>query len=169
MDNERFSHIQKIIEKQEEMLRFEHFSNSDAWDLGKFLVGKIHELQIELAVAIRRLNGNIIFQYASEKTTLNNQNWMQRKFNTVALMNCSSLNAWAQSFISGEHVHTHGLSEKEYVFCGGGFPIRLQSGELVAVITVSNLPHEHDHQFLVESLTEWLSAENVPNAVTSAD
>ena len=169
MDNERIIHIQKIVEKQEEMLRFEHFSNNDAWELGKFLVGKIQEKEIELSVAIRRLNGNIIFQYASEKTTLNNQNWMQRKFNTVTLMNCSSLNAWAQSFISGEHVQTHGLSENEYVFCGGGFPIRLQSGELAAVITVSNLPHEQDHQFLVESLSEWLSVENVPSAAASAD
>jgi uncharacterized protein (UPF0303 family) len=164
MDNEKYVHMRKIIEKQEEMLRFARFSHGDAWELGKFLVHKVRERQIELAIAIRKPNGHILFQYASEKTNLNNQNWMQRKFNTVLLMDCSSLLAWVNSFISGEQVHTHGLSEAEYVFCGGGFPIRLKTGELAAVITVSNLPHVEDHQFLVEALSEWLSVEDVPAA-----
>ncbi len=162
MEKEKYIQIKEIIDKQERMLRFDHFSNNDAWELGKFLVEKIAQKQIDLAVAIRRLNGNIIFQYATENTNLNNQNWMQRKFNAVHLMNCSSLNAWATSHIMGEQVETHGLSTKDYVFCGGGFPIRLKSAEIVAVVTVSNLPHEQDHQFIVEAISEWLSVENVP-------
>jgi len=71
--------------------------------------------------------------------------------------------AWAQAAISGEQVPTHGLSDHDYVLCGGGFPIRLRTGELVAVLTVSNLPHMEDHQFIVESLAEWLRVDGVPS------
>lgn len=160
MDN--FAQIIEIIDRQEELVRFEHFSNNDAWELGKFLVNKVQKNQMELSIAIRRVSGNIIFQYATERTNLSNQNWMRRKFNTVRVMNCSSLKAWAVSFLSGEQVPTHGLSDTEYVFCGGGFPIRMKTGEIVAILTVSNLPHEKDHQFIVDALSEWLSIENVP-------
>lgn len=163
MENEKYGRIVQVVEKQEEMLRVGRFLNSDAWDLGQCMVRKIQEKQIALAVAIRRLNGYVIFQYASEKTALSNQNWMLRKFNTVAFTHCSSLKAWAEAEISGYPMQTHGLNEKEYVFFGGGFPIRLRSGELVAVATSSNLTHEQDHQFLVDALSEWLSVENVPS------
>ncbi|MBR5288166.1 MAG: hypothetical protein IKU34_06185 [Clostridia bacterium] len=42
------------------------------------------------------------------------------------------------------------------------FPIRLKTGELVAVLVVSNLPHLEDHAFLVDALSEYLSADGVP-------
>jgi len=162
MDIEDYERIREIADRQEAILRFEHFSNDDAWELGKFLVQRIHDLGIEMAVAIRKPNGNIVFQYASGGTNLNNQNWMLRKFNTVMLMESSSLRAWAHGAILGEQIQTHGLSDHDYVLCGGGFPIRLRTGELVAVLTVSNLPHIEDHQFIVESLAQWLHVEDVP-------
>ena len=55
-----------------------------------------------------------------------------------------------------------GLLDTEYVLVGGGFPVRLNTGELVGVITVSNLPHEQDHQFIVECLQEYLGVQDVP-------
>ena len=162
MDKKSYEEISELAKKQEELLRFPHFNNKDAWDLGCFLVQRIYEKQIELAVAIRKLNGSVIFQYGTEQTNQNNINWMKRKFNTVALMERSSYGAWAASLASGETVLTHGLNENEYVFCGGGFPIRLTTGEIVAVLTVSNLPHEEDHRFMIDALKDWLNVEDVP-------
>lgn len=145
-----------IVLEQEKALRFEHFSHKDAWELGQFLVKRIYDNNIEIAVSIRKLSGYILFQHGTEDTNLNNQNWMNRKFNTVKLMERSSFGAWLSSNISGEKVETHGLSVKDYVFCGGGFPICLKSGEMVGVLIVSNLPHEQDHQFIIDSLQEYL-------------
>ncbi len=156
MEKEMYGRLNEVLCEQEKRLRFEHFSNRDAWELGAFLVKKVYESGLNLAIAIRKLNGNILFQHTTENTNLNNQNWMDRKFRTVALMECSSLRAWAVSFLSGEQIPTHGLSEREYVFCGGGHPICLKTGEIVAVLTVSNLPHYLDHSFIVNSLSEWL-------------
>ena len=157
-----YQQMKDTAEQQEALLRFERFSSDIAWELGKFLAERVREKGIQLAMVIQKLNGHILFQYATEKTSLNNQNWLRRKCNTVALLECSSLKAWANSHISGEKIPDHGLSEKDYVLCGGGFPIRLKTGEMVGVVAVSNLPHVQDHQFVVEALSEWLSVENVP-------
>ena len=159
MEKQKYEAINEAVKKQEELLRFDHFTNRDAGELGSFMVQRVYEKGIELAVSIRKLNGTVIFMHETEKTNQNNQNWMNRKFNTVSLMERSSYGAWAESLVTGETVSFHGLDEKDYVFCGGGVPIRLKTGELVAVLIVSNLPHEEDHRFVVDSLKEWLKAE----------
>lgn len=153
---------EEIIQKQEAILQFEQFSNQIAWEIGQLMVGEIHKMGIELAVSIRKLNGNIVFQYASESTNLNNQNWMDRKFNTVKLMERSSLGVTVQSKITLEEVQTHGLSDLDYVFCGGGFPVRIKGGGIVGIIIVSNLPHVQDHEFIVKCLSKYLKVTDVP-------
>ncbi len=145
-----------ILRAQEDKLQFEAFKNEDALKLGMLMVDEIKARGIELAVCIRKVNGNIIFQYATEGTNLNNQRWMQRKFNTVCYMETSSLLAAVMSDITGEKVATHGLSETEYKFVGGGFPVRIKGSGITMVITVSNLPHEEDHGFIVDCVSKYL-------------
>lgn len=151
-----YSLINEIVLQQEKALRFEHFSHKDAWELGQFLVKRIYDNNIEMAVSIRKVSGYILFQHGTEDTNLNNQFWMDRKFNTVKMMERSSFGVWASSCESGQGIEEHGLSVKEYAFCGGGFPICLKSGEMVGVLIVSNLPHEQDHQFIIDALQEYL-------------
>ena len=151
-----YAKINEIVSEQEKALRFEHFSHKDAWELGQFFVNRIYDKKIEMAVSIRKLSGYILFQHGTEDTNLNNQNWMDRKFNTVKMMERSSFGVWAKACESGQGIPEHGLSEKDYAFCGGGFPICLKSGEIVGVLIVSNLPHQQDHQFIIDSLQEYL-------------
>jgi len=160
--SENYAHIIETTRKQEELLRFERFSNRDAWNLGSFLVQRMFDRGIDMAISIRKLNGNVIFQFATQNTTLSNQQWMQRKFNTVSLTESSSLRAWATAALKGQSLSDQGISSEDYAFCGGGFPIRLKSGELVAVLIVSNLPHKQDHGFIIDSLSEWLGVPDVP-------
>lgn len=153
---EDFIRLRAEVAQQEKELRFDTFNSSVAWELGCFMVERVHKMGIDLAISIRKLNGNIVFQYVTDGTSMDNQLWMDRKFATVALLEKSSYAAWVQSQISGKVVTDHGVSDEDYVFCGGAFPIRLKTGELVGTVIVSNLPHEQDHQFVVDSLTEWL-------------
>ena len=162
MANENYAQIIEATKQQEALLRFDHFSNRDAWELGAFLAGRVHARQLEMAISIRRPTGSIVFQYLTDNTTLSNQQWMQRKFNTVCLTEGCSLRAWATSAAKGQSLEDQGLSSMDYAFCGGGFPIRLKTGELVAVLIVSNLPHKQDHGFIAESLSEWLGVPDVP-------
>ena len=113
-----------------------------------------HAENMQLAVAIRRLNGTSIYQHLTDGTNHINQNWMERKFNTVSYFERSSLGALEA--ISGETVEVHGLAKDKFIFVGGGFPIRLKTGEMVAVLTVSNLHHMDDHKFIVRVLSEYL-------------
>lgn len=151
-----YAKINEIVLEQEKALRFEHFSHKDAWDLGQFLVKRIYDKNIELAVSIRKISGYILFQHGTEETNLNNQHWTNRKFNTVKMMERSSFGVWASAGVIGQGLEEHGLSVSEYAFCGGGFPICLKSGEIVGVLIVSNLPHEQDHQFIIDALQEYL-------------
>lgn len=160
--SENYAKIIEITSKQEELLRFDHFSSRDAWELGSFLVQRAFDRQLDMAISIRKLNGYTIFQYGTQNTTISNQQWMHRKFNTVSLTESSSLRAWATSELKGQTLESQGISSADYAFCGGGFPIRLKSGELVAVLIVSNLPHKKDHGFAVEGVSDWLGVSGVP-------
>ena len=159
---ENFVNIIEITTKQEEMLRFDHFSGRDAWDLGSLLVQRAFDRQLDIAISIRKLNGHVVFQYTTQNTTLSNQQWMKRKFNTVSLTENSSLRAWATAEHKGQSFADQGISSADYAFCGGGFPIRLKSGELVGVLIVSNLPHKLDHGFAVDGIAQWLGVSGVP-------
>jgi uncharacterized protein (UPF0303 family) len=152
----------EILLKQEEMLQFDHFTGQDVWDLGKLMVEEMYRQNIDMTINIRQLNGRVLFHYAAEKTALINQKWMDRKFNTVSLMERSSLAVTVTSKITGEVVETHGLDEKDYVFCGGGFPVRIKDGRIVAVVLVSNLPHVQDHAYMVGCLAKYLGINGVP-------
>ena len=156
MSDVNYEEIRKMTKEQEKRLRFDHFSNRDAWELGRFITEKIYAENRELAVAIRRLNGTIIYQHLTEGTNHINQNWMERKFNTVSYFERCSLGVWAAGDGSGDPAEKNGLKKEDFAFVGGGFPIRLKTGEIVAVLTVSNLPHMDDHGFIIEALSEYL-------------
>ena len=157
MDRINHEEIKRMTREQEEYLRFDTFSNEDALSLGMFITERVYKEGIDLAISIRRLNGAIIFQHLTEGTDRINQNWMDRKFNTVAYFGHCSLAAWADAEITGEDIEFQGLSKKDFAFCGGGFPVRLKSGELVAVAIVSNLPHMRDHSYLVQCIEDYLN------------
>ena len=162
MSNVDYAQIIKTALEQEALLRFDHFSHQDAFDLGCFIVRRAQKMGFAMATAIRKLNGSIVFQYLTDGTTLSNENWMRRKFNTVALTEGCSLRAWASSELKKQDLAAQGLDAKDYALCGGGFPIRLKSGELAAVVTVSNLPHLEDHAFLIDALSEYLGVSGIP-------
>ena len=134
----------RILSEQEKILQFDSFTSEDAWKLGNIMVEEIRNQGIDLTVSIRKMNGHIIFAYASEGANLNHQNWTDRKFNMVSYMECSSLLATARA-------HFLGRSLVEDF----GFPIRV-NGCMTHVITVSALAHEKDHAFIVGCLEKFL-------------
>ena len=87
----------RILSEQEKILQFDSFTSEDAWKLGNIMVEEIRNQGIDLTVSIRKMNGHIIFAYASEGANLNHQNWTDRKFNMVSDMECSSLLATARA------------------------------------------------------------------------
>ena len=105
----------RILSEQEKILQFDSFTSEDAWKLGNIMVEEIRNQGIDLTVSIRKMNGHIIFAYASEGANLNHQNWTDRKFNMVSYMECSSLLATARAhFLGRSLVEDFGLNYEEY-------------------------------------------------------
>lgn len=154
-----FEKAMAIVEEQEAKLQFDHFDSEDAWKLGCFMVEEMKRKGIDMAICIRKPNGRIVFQYAAESTNATNELWMKRKYNTVNTFEHSSILVAMILQLRGETFESQGLCTKDYVGCGGGFPIRVKGSGMVMVLTVSNLPHEQDHAFMIESLSRFLNVE----------
>ncbi len=151
-----------ILEKQEELLRFDHFTHDDALKLGLFMLERAARLNTCVSVAVRSADGAVLFQHLPNGTKKNNENWMRRKANTVLLMDSGSLRAAYRLEKNNETLEDHGVSSADYVLCGGGFPIHLKDGTLVGALTVSNLYHVADHEFVTGSLREYLNCPECP-------
>ena len=163
MSAENYAAIIETAQKQEELLRFDHFTAKDAYDLGRFITDRVYARSMDMAICIRKINGHILFQHCTQGTSLSNQKWMQRKINTAVMTEGSTLRAWATLEMKSQAPQDQGVSPIDYAYCGGGFPIRLKTGELIAVAIVSNLPHREDLRFVVEALSDYLNIADVPS------
>ena len=110
----------EILDRQEELLWFEHFTNDDGWKLGCYMVERAKERGIAIAISIRLNNGFILFQYGPCGTSILNQRWMERKYNTVKLMDRSSLKSLYAMGEKGQTLADHGL-KIPVVYNTGGY------------------------------------------------
>ena len=162
MSAENYAAIIDTAARQEAMLRFDHFTAKDAYDLGRFITDHVYDRGMDMAVCIRKANGHILYQHCTQGTTLSNQMWMQRKFNTAVMTEGSTLRAWASLMDRGQAPQDQGVTPIDCAYCGGGFPIRLKTGEFIGVAIVSNLPHREDHRFIVDAIADYLGVADVP-------
>ncbi|RDU23305.1 heme-degrading domain-containing protein [Anaerosacchariphilus polymeriproducens] len=151
----------KVLEMQEEILQFTHFTNDDAWELGSLIVTESKKRGLSVAVSIRLNNGLIPFQYFATGRCLNNDNWVQKKHNTVKMTEQSSLLVYSNLQKNGEVLEDMGLDPKEYAACGGGFPLRIEEVGVIGTITVSGLDHVSDHDLLIKCISKYLHVDEV--------
>ncbi|KAJ5717861.1 hypothetical protein N7488_003507 [Penicillium malachiteum] len=123
---------------------------------------------------------HVVFQAVTESGTIpDNENWVRRKRNTVLRWGVSS---WAmrQKVISGLGASASanevesafvkkfalasangGAVADEYAIHGGGYPIRVRGVDgVVAVVVVSGLKQEDDHQVVAETIKEVIAQGN---------
>ena len=142
--------------EQENRLIFEHFTRTDALELGL----KLHENNAKFGdpVAIEiTVNGLAVFRYFPEGTIADSELWLARKCRSVQLMEMSSLRFLGWLEMNGETLSDRKLNPNDYAAGGGGFPIRVKGVGVIGSICVSGLPHEQDHQLIVDTLQEFLA------------
>lgn len=142
--------------EQEEKLQFDHFSRADALALGLKLHENAKKQPIPVAVEIT-VNGLVVFRYFPDGALPDSELWLQRKRNTVELMEMSSLHflAWLEE--NGETMESRKLPADDYAAGGGGFPIRLRGTGVIGSVCVSGMPdHMDDHRLVVDTLAELL-------------
>lgn len=158
----KIDELLKILEMQEEILQFTHFTNADAWELGTMIVAEAKRRGAGISVSIRLNNGYIVFQYGFDGTNLHNENWMRRKQNTVRTLERSSLHLYTSLKKSGKTLEDLFLDEKEYACHGGAFPIRIEDVGVIGSIIVSGLNHVADHDMIIKCVGKYLHADEVP-------
>jgi uncharacterized protein (UPF0303 family) len=132
-------------------------------------------------ISISLANGLVVFQAATEPGAVpDNEVWVRRKRNTVLRWGVSS---WAMRIKTAAGLGGVGVAKAaeieaafvskfalvsgsagavadEYAIHGGGYPVRVRGVEgVVAVVVVSGLKQEDDHQVVVEAVRELVAAQ----------
>lgn len=163
MNAPRESDIPKVI-RQEELLVFRSFDEADAWNLGCALREEAKKYDAGLVIDIRSGN-QILFNSFMPGATIENIDWVRKKINLVEIMKTSSyLIGLEVKFGIGEE-KIKGLSEVDYAWHGGCFPVRLTTGEVVALVTVSGLPQRDDHKLVTDVIADYLGVDLGENAI----
>lgn len=147
--------IQKVI-KQEEELVFDSFNSFDALKIGEMLIEKAKVNKVAYAINIT-LNRRQLFHFSMEGIAPDNDRWATRKENTVYNFFKSSYRVTLELEDNNQLLSSvFGLSDENYATSGGSFPLTIKGAGVVGTITVSGLPHEVDHRYVVEVISEYL-------------
>lgn len=142
--------------RQEETLRFAHFDEDTAWQLGTRLQEKAIANAWPLVIDIRRFDRPLFFA-ARPGITSDNHDWVRRKNNTVQRFLRSSYRLRYQLALENLDIsQRYFLSPADYASVGGGFPINVQGAGVIGSVTVSGLPDREDHRIIVDTLCELL-------------
>ena len=117
--------LMKVLDMQEDILQFTHFTNADAWELGTMILMEARRRGAQVGIMIRRSNGEVVFQYCDNGITPHNVELMRRKSNSVLLTERSSLQLYMAATNAPESVKQMVLDPKEYAMLGGDFPVPL--------------------------------------------
>ena len=144
------------IKAQEKELIFSEFTNETAFKLGTAIYNKAKSLDVSVTIDIRR-GKHILFHYAMEGTSPNNDRWVERKSNTVQFIHKSSFRVGLENIHSGETLaSSQYLDPMVYAEHGGSFPLTVKGAGIIGAVTVSGLPQEEDHELVVDVLKNFI-------------
>lgn len=143
---------------QEQRLVFDEFDNDTAWELGLQLVTAARAASLPVVVSITQ-GGQRLFHAALEGTSLDNDDWVERKSRVVHRFGHSSLYMGTKARVASSTFEERtGLDPARYAAHGGSFPVIVRRVGVVGSVTVSGLPQLDDHGFVVEQLTLFLAS-----------
>lgn len=133
-------------------IELDRFSNRIAFDMGVKIIDLAKSRNQHIAVEVCRLN-QTVFLYVDDTLPVDKHNWLRRKANITRQFEESSLsvkNDLKEGNMSLEK--TFGLDERDFLAKGGAIPIFVKNGGMIAIITVSGLHDEENHNIIIEAL-----------------
>lgn len=147
--------LAKIL-AQEKETELEHFHQGDMKKLALYLMEKADESTTPLTVRITK-GTQIMFHYVANDNSLDKDNWVRRKINSVNNFHHSSL--WLHYKTNGDNQQLmlkYGLSMENYTVSGGAVPIIVKGVGVVGAIAISGYSGLwEDHDMGIEALL-WL-------------
>ena len=148
----------QTLERQEQSLVFENFSQEDAVAIGLRMFEKAKAEGHSIAIHIS-LNRRDVFHLSMDGCTPDNDVWLRKKENMVYRFLQSSYRT--VSFceqMQADLFEFYGLDAGEYAGAGGGFPITVSGAGCVGAVCCGGMMPHQDHQMSVDVLTEYLEA-----------
>ena len=150
--------LESLLQEEKE-LQFSSFNEATAWQLGSRMVADAKREELPVTIDIRR-GEQQLFHVSLAGTSADNDRWVERKVRLVNRFGHSS-------FYMGQMLKQMGKSiedvflipESEFAPHGGCFPVIIKGTGMVGTITVSGLPQEEDHRFVVKSIRAFLAEE----------
>ncbi len=164
-DAEGAKELLKILEKQEELLVFDKFTNEDALKLGIILTEVTKGTPAPLSMRIF-MGDTIVFQYAMEGDAEVRFDWTYRKYQLIKKTGHSSMHCKVRAMFLGE-LKDFCEQPDTYGFGCGGFPITVKGQGIVGAIAVSGLPDPADHFYVTKALEQFLGvdAPSIPEEI----
>ena len=151
--------ILKNLLEEEKTLQFTRFNEITAWQIGTQMVERAMRENLPITINITR-GEHQLFHYSMPGTSADNDEWVKRKVRLVNRFGHSSFYMGQMLKNKGKTiVQSYLISESEFAAHGGCFPIIVKGTGMVGTITVSGLPQEEDHKFVVESIREFIAKE----------
>ena len=148
-----------ILVSQEELLRAEQLTSDQAMQLGGIMVRLAKEKYNQPAAIRVIMGGHTVFSLLMDGTSMNNDWWMDKKLNTCRMTGVSSIRSLVEVAEGLRAMEPEFENEGDYALCGGCFPLRNAAGRLMGYVLASGLPHECDHQLIVDGLSELLGVQ----------
>jgi len=146
----------ETISADEKKLIFNSFTHDEAWKLGTALYEEAKNRKASVTIDIRK-GKHVLFHYAMEGTSPNNDRWIERKSNTVQFVHKSSFRVGRENILAGETLESRQyLDSNFYAEHGGSFPINIKGVGIIGAVTVSGLPQEEDHKLVVDVLKKFI-------------
>jgi uncharacterized protein (UPF0303 family) len=154
--------MDEILEQllQEELeLQFSRFNEETAWELGSQLVERARTQRLPITIDIMR-GTHQLFHASLCGTSPDNDEWVKRKVRLVYRFGHSSFYIGQLLKSKGKRIEeSYLISETEYAPHGGCFPVIVKDTGVIGTVTVSGLPQEEDHRFVVQALRDYLVQE----------
>jgi uncharacterized protein (UPF0303 family) len=147
------------VKSYDELVQEERKLAEAPWDqvntvaLGETLRRIAEDQNLSVAIAVF-FKSQRIYQVGLPGTAVLNDEWIMRKVHSVEMTKHSSLALRAKADALGIQEEEFGFNSGHLAICGGGYPL-LTNGELVGIAITSGLPHEADHNLIIEALTEF--------------
>jgi len=146
--------------QEEQELQFGRFNEETAWKLGSQLVERARSQGLPITIDIMR-GTHQLFHASLPGSSPDNDEWVKRKVRLVYRFGHSSFYIGQLLKSKGKRIEeSYLVSETVYAPHGGCFPVIVKDTGVIGTVTVSGLPQEEDHQFVVQALRAYLAQEN---------
>ena len=150
--------LEQLLQEEQE-LQFTKFNEDTAWKLGSQLVEQARALNLPVTIDITR-GAHQLFHASLPGTSADNDEWIKRKVRLVYRFGHSSFYMGQLLKSKGKQIEdAYLIPESDYAPHGGCFPAIVKGTGMVGTVTVSGLPQEEDHKWVVQAIRGYLAQE----------